>query len=197
VLAIGNPYGVGQTVTLGIISATGRSQLGISLYEDFIQTDAAINPGNSGGALINARGELIGINTAIYSRSGGSQGIGFAIPADLATGVMKQIIEHGYVARGWLGIEAQDLTPALAESFGLTDTHGMLIAGVLRDGPADQAGIQPGDVVERIDGRKVDNARAAMTLIAQAGPGKKLLIEGMREGKAFRSNVVTGPRPEL
>ncbi len=153
-------------------------------------------PGNSGGALINARGELIGINTAIYSRSGGSQGIGFAIPVDLATGVMKQIIEHGYVARGWLGIEAQDLTPALAESFGLADTHGMLIAGVLRDGPADLAGIQPGDVVERINGRKVDNARAAMTLIAQAGPGTELQIEGVREGKAFRGTVVTGPRPE-
>jgi len=196
VLAIGNPYGVGQTVTLGIISATGRSQLGISLYEDFIQTDAAINPGNSGGALINARGELIGINTAIYSRSGGSQGIGFAIPVDLATGVMKQIIERGYVARGWLGIEAQDLTPALAESFGLEDTHGMLIAGVLRDGPADLAGIQPGDVVEHINGKQVDNARAAMTLIAQTGPGKELLIEGVREGKPFRSAVVTGPRPE-
>ena len=195
-LAIGNPFGVGQTVTLGIISATGRSQLGISLYEDFIQTDAAINPGNSGGALINARGEMIGINTAIYSRSGGSQGIGFAIPVDLATSVMKQIIEQGYVARGWLGIEAQDLTPALAESFGLADTNGMLIAGVLRDGPADLAGIQPGDVVERINGRKVDNARAAMTLIAQAGPGKELLIEGMREGKPFRGKVVTGPRPE-
>ena len=196
VLAIGNPYGVGQTVTLGIISATGRSQLGISLYEDFIQTDAAINPGNSGGALINARGEMIGINTAIYSRSGGSQGIGFAIPVDLATSVMKQIIEQGYVARGWLGIEAQDLTPALAESFGLADTNGMLIAGVLRDGPADLAGIQPGDVVERINGRKVDNARAAMTLIAQAGPGKELLIEGVRGGEPFSSTVVTGPRPE-
>ena len=196
VLAIGNPYGVGQTVTLGIISATGRSQLGISVYEDFIQTDAAINPGNSGGALINARGELIGINTAIYSRSGGSQGIGFAIPVEMATGVMKQIIEQGYVARGWLGIEAQDLTPALAESFGVKDTRGMLIAGVLRDGPADAAGVQPGDVVERIDGKPVDNARAAMTLIAQAGPGRELLIEGIREGAPLRITAVTGRRPD-
>jgi serine protease DegS len=196
VLAIGNPYGVGQTVTQGIISATGRNQLGISLYEDFIQTDAAINPGNSGGALINARGELIGINTAIYSRSGGSQGIGFAIPVELATSVMKQIIEQGFVARGWLGIEAQDLTPALAESFGLKDTHGMLIAGVLRDGPADRADIQPGDVVMVINGQRVENARTAMTLIAQAGPGKELLIEGVRDGAPFRNSVTTGKRPD-
>ncbi|MGD2075069.1 MAG: trypsin-like peptidase domain-containing protein [Gammaproteobacteria bacterium] len=195
VLAIGNPYGVGQTVTQGIISATGRNHLGISLYEDFIQTDAAINPGNSGGALINAHGELIGINTAIYSRSGGSQGIGFAIPVDLATSVMKQIIEHGHVARGWLGIEAQDLTPALAESFGLSDTRGMLVAGVLRDGPADKAGIEPGDVVVQINGKPVDNARAAMTLIAQAGPGKELMIEGIRDARPFRGSVVTGSRP--
>jgi serine protease DegS len=195
VLAIGNPYGVGQTVTLGIVSATGRNQLGISVYEDFIQTDAAINPGNSGGALINAHGELIGINTAIYSRSGGSQGIGFAIPVHLATGVMKQIIEHGYVERGWLGIEAQDLTPALAESFGLSDTKGMLVAGVLRDGPADKASIQPGDVVVKINGERVENARIAMTLIAEAGPGEELLIEGVREGEPFRGRVVTGPRP--
>jgi serine protease DegS len=196
VLAIGNPYGVGQTVTLGIISATGRSQLGISVYEDFIQTDAAINPGNSGGALVNARGELIGINTAIYSRSGGSQGIGFAIPVDLATGVMKQIIEQGHVARGWLGIEAQDLTPALAESFGLEDTRGMLIAGVLRNGPADSAGIEPGDVLLRINGRDIDSAHSAMTFIAQAGPGKELLIEGTRDGKAFRGIAVTTARPQ-
>ncbi|MEJ2577315.1 MAG: trypsin-like peptidase domain-containing protein [Gammaproteobacteria bacterium] len=196
VLAIGNPYGVGQTVTLGIISATGRNQLGISLYEDFIQTDAAINPGNSGGALVNAHGELIGINTAIYSRSGGSQGIGFAIPVDLATGVMKQIIEHGYVARGWLGIEAQDLTPALAESFGLGDSRGMLVAGVLRDGPADKAGIEPGDVMLEIDGHRVDNARTAMNLIAQAGPGKPLTVELVRGGERVDSRVVTGPRPQ-
>ncbi len=132
-LAIGNPFGVGQTVTLGIISATGRDQLGITAYEEFIQTDAAINPGNSGGALINAEGELIGINSAIFSRSGGSQGIGFTIPISLAKGVMKQIIEQGHVVRGWLGIEAQDLTPQLAETFGANTTNGVLIAGVLSD----------------------------------------------------------------
>jgi serine protease DegS len=195
-LAIGNPFGVGQTVTMGIISATGRNQLGINRYEDFIQTDAAINPGNSGGALINAYGELIGINSAIYSRSGGSQGIGFAIPASLAADVMKQIIERGHVERGWLGIEAQDLTPELAESFGITGVRGMLVAGVLREGPADKAGIQPGDVVERINGTEVTNARTAMSLIAQSGPGTELTIEGTRQGKPFRSSVLTSRRPE-
>jgi len=195
-LAIGNPFGVGQTVTLGIISAVGRSHLGINRYEDFVQTDAAINPGNSGGALINAYGELIGINTAIYSRSGGSQGIGFAIPTHLAANVMKQIIEQGHVERGWLGIEAQDLTPQLAESFQLKDTRGMLIAGVLRGGPADRAGIEPGDVVESIDGRSVDSARSAMSRIAQAGPGVELKIEGVRDGGRLSVTVTTGQRPE-
>ena len=195
-LAIGNPFGVGQTVTLGIVSATGRSQLGINRYEDFIQTDAAINPGNSGGALINAYGELIGINTAIYSRSGGSQGIGFAIPSSLAANVMEQIIEQGHVQRGWLGIEAQDLTPELAESFRLEDTHGMLIAGVLRGGPADVAGIEPGDVIESIDGQQIDNARAAMSQIAQSGPDARLKIRGIRAGKRFETTAVTGRRPE-
>ena len=195
-LAIGNPYGVGQTVTLGIISATGRNQLGINRYEDFIQTDAAINPGNSGGALVNAYGELIGINTAIYSRSGGSQGIGFAIPANIVSNVMKQIIEQGHVQRGWLGIEAQDLTPELANSFKLTDIQGMLIAGVLRGGPADQAGILPGDVLVSIEGKAVENARSAMSQIAQSGPGSKIRLEGIRDGRPFRTTAVTGRRPE-
>ncbi len=194
-LAIGNPFGVGQTVTLGIISATGRTHLGINRYEDFIQTDAAINPGNSGGALINAYGELIGINTAIYSQSGGSQGIGFAIPTHLASNVMKQIIENGHVERGWLGIEAQDLTPQLAQSFNLEGTRGMLIAGVLRGGPADQAGIRPGDVIERLDGRPVENARAAMSQIAQSAPGTTLKLEGRRDGKPLAMSVTTGRRP--
>jgi serine protease DegS len=195
-LAIGNPFGVGQTVTLGIISATGRTHLGINRYEDFIQTDAAINPGNSGGALINAWGELIGINTAIYSQSGGSQGIGFAIPSSLAANVMKQIIESGHVERGWLGIEAQDLTPELAESFGLDNIRGMLIAGVLRGGPADQAGVEPGDVVERVDGQVVENARAAMSQIARSAPGTRLKLEGVRDGRPLAVEVITGRRPE-
>lgn len=196
-LAIGDPFGVGQTVTLGIISATGRSQLGINRYEDFIQTDAAINPGNSGGALINAWGELIGINTAIYSRSGGSQGIGFAIPVSLAKNVMQQIIEQGHVERGWLGIEAQDITPQLAESFGLEGTHGMLIAGVLRGGPADNASIKPGDVIEKINGKDVENARSAMAFIAQLGPNEELVIQGSREGNSFTLKATTGRRPAV
>ncbi|NOY62605.1 MAG: trypsin-like serine protease, partial [Gammaproteobacteria bacterium] len=166
VLAIGNPFGVGQTVTQGIISATGRNQLGISTFENFVQTDAAINPGNSGGALVNAYGELIGINTAIFSRSGGSQGIGFAIPMSIAINTMQQIIEYGHAVRGWLGIEAQTLEPALAESFGLGNIAGVVVAGVLRNGPADQAGLEPGDVITHINKQPVSRAKEAMGLIA-------------------------------
>ena len=196
VLAIGNPFGVGQTVTQGIVSATGRNQLGISTYENFIQTDAAINPGNSGGALINAHGELIGINTAIFSRSGGSQGIGFAIPESLARDVMKQIIENGEVVRGWLGIEAQDLTPQLAESFELTDTDGVLIAGVLRGGPADRAGVEPGDVLVGLNGEPVADSRQAMNLIAASRPGSRLRIEALRSGQRVELQAVIGRRPQ-
>ena len=196
-LAIGNPYGVGQTVTLGIISATGRNQLGINRFEDYIQTDAAINPGNSGGALINAYGELIGINTAIYSRSGGSQGIGFAIPAYLARDVMKQLIEQGHVVRGWIGIEAQDLTPELAESFGMKNTSGMLIAGVLRGGQADIAGLEPGDVILSINGQKVISSRSAMNTIAQSGPDAELVFRGYRDGKPITLKAKTALRPDV
>lgn len=195
VLAIGNPFGVGQTVTQGIVSATGRNQLGISAFENFIQTDAAINPGNSGGALVNAHGELVGINTAIFSKSGGSQGIGFAIPESLAKGVMKQIIEHGQVVRGWLGIEAQNLTPALAESFGLQEARGVLISGVLRGGPADQAGLQPGDIVTALNGSPVNDARDSMNRIAELRPGSKLHVGGLRNGAAFEADAVIGQRP--
>ena len=195
VFAIGNPFGVGQTVTQGIVSATGRYKLGISTFENFIQTDAAINPGNSGGALINAHGELIGINTAIFSQSGGSQGIGFAIPESLAKDVMKQIIERGRVVRGWLGIEAQDLTPALAQSFGLEHTNGMLIAGIVRGGPADQAGLNPGDLVTAVDGKAVVDAHEAMERIARSMPGTKLEVEGLREGRSFHTQVEIIQRP--
>ena len=152
VLAIGNPFGVGQTVTMGIVSALNRSHLGINTFENFIQTDAAINPGNSGGALVDAAGNLIGVNTAIYSRTGGSMGIGFAIPTSTAKQVMEQIIKHGSVTRGWVGIEVQDITPELAESFGLKSTDGALISGVLRGGPADRGGIKAGDILLEVEG---------------------------------------------
>ena len=194
-LAIGNPFGVGQTVTFGIISATGRDQLGITAYDEFIQTDAAINPGNSGGALINTQGELIGINSAIYSRSGGSQGIGFAIPISVAKNVMTQIIEQGHVVRGWLGIEAQNITPQLAESFGLETTKGVLISGILRDGPADDAGLLPGDVVVSINGKTVDDANDAMRNISAQTPNSVIELSGIRQGKPFslRARVIERP----
>ncbi|HKK14614.1 MAG TPA: Do family serine endopeptidase [Gammaproteobacteria bacterium] len=195
VLAIGDPFGVGQTVTQGIVSATGRNRLGINTYEDFIQTDAAINPGNSGGALVNARGELVGINTAIFTRSGGNQGIGFAIPVSLAQGVMKQIIEHGQVIRGWLGVEAQSLTPALARSFGLDSTAGILIAGVLKGGPADQAGLQAGDVITAVEGKPVDNPRDALDTIAQLKPGSTVALTGVRGGQPFHARARVAKRP--
>ncbi|MEJ2644399.1 MAG: Do family serine endopeptidase [Gammaproteobacteria bacterium] len=195
VLAIGNPFGVGQTVTQGIVSATGRNRLGINTFEDFIQTDAAINPGNSGGALVNANGELVGINTAIFTQSGGSEGIGFAIPVSLAQGVMKQIIEHGHVIRGWLGIEAQDLTPALAQSFGLDTTEGVLIAGVLPNGPADNAGLLPGDVITAIDGKPVNNARSALQRISRIPPGTRIELQGKRRGARFKLRAQVTERP--
>lgn len=195
VLAIGNPFGVGQTVTQGIVSAMGRSELGITLFEDFIQTDAAINPGNSGGALINAHGELIGINTVIFSRSGGSHGIGFAIPVDLAREVMHEIIEKGYVARGWLGIEVQALNQALVESFGLEDNRGVLIAGILQRGPAYRAGLQPGDVIVGLEGQRVDSARQALNIIARKRPGEPISIEARRKGESLYFETQVDQRP--
>ena len=195
VLAIGNPFGVGQTVTQGIISATGRSHLGINAFENFIQTDAAINPGNSGGALVNAHGELIGINTAIFSQSGGSLGIGFAIPIDLAEGIMQQLITSGHVVRGWLGIQGQNVTDRLAEAFGLHSAEGILVTGVLEGGPASQAGIRPGDVITRVNDISPRNAEELMTTIANHPPGSELQIGGWRGSKAFSMAVVSGQRP--
>lgn len=194
-LAIGNPFGVGQTVTMGIISATGRNQLGLNTYEDFIQTDAAINPGNSGGALVDAHGNLVGINTAIFSRSGGSQGIGFAIPVKLALEVMRAIIENGQVIRGWLGIEVQPLTPELAESFGLEGRPGIVVAGIYRDGPAQKAGLQPGDLILNIDGQPAGDGRRSMNQVAQAKPGEKIRIEIMRNGEPMELTAEIGVRP--
>ena len=194
-LAIGNPFGVGQTVTMGIISATGRNQLGLNSYEDFIQTDAAINPGNSGGALVDANGNLTGINTAIFSKSGGSQGIGFAIPVKLAMEVMKSIIEHGQVIRGWLGIEVQPLTKELAESFGLTRRPGIVVAGIFRDGPAQKAGLQLGDVILSIDGAPAGDGRKSMNQVARIKPTDKVAIQVMRNGKEIKLSAEIGLRP--
>ncbi|GGK80658.1 S1C family serine protease [Amphritea balenae] len=194
-LAIGNPFGVGQTVTMGIISATGRNQLGLNTYEDFIQTDAAINPGNSGGALINAAGNLIGINTAIFSKSGGSQGIGFAIPSDQAKQVMQDLIDHGRVIRGWVGVEAQEITPELAESFGLKDTRGLIIAGVFRNGPAHKGGVLPGDILLEIGGEKVVNSYNSMYSVARMLPGTILPIKVWRNGEQVELEITVTERP--
>jgi Do/DeqQ family serine protease len=196
VLAIGNPFGVGQTVTSGIVSALGRTHLGINTFENFIQTDAAINPGNSGGALVDSNGHLVGINTAIYSQSGGSMGIGFAIPVSLAKSVMEQIIKTGTVTRGWIGVEVQDLTPELAESFGVPAGRGALIAGVMRGGPADRAGIRPGDVLLEVGGRPVRDAQVMLDLIAALTPGEAAHFGLSREGKRQEVPVVIGTRPK-
>jgi serine protease DegS len=196
-LAIGNPFGVGQTVTMGIISATGRNQLGLNTYEDFIQTDAAINRGNSGGALVDVGGNLIGINTAIISESGGSQGIGFAIPVKLALEVMKSIIEHGQVIRGWLGVEVQSLTQELAESFGQEGRPGIVVAGVYRDGPAARAGLQPGDLILSIDGVQSADGRSSMNQVARARPGEKIDIDILRNGKPLTLTAEVGMRPPV
>jgi len=195
VLAIGNPFGVGQTVTMGIVSGLNRSHLGINTFENFIQTDAAINPGNSGGALVDTEGRLVGINTAIFSRSGGNQGIGFAIPVSLAKQVMQQIIAHGSVTRGWVGIEVQDITPEVADSFNLASSAGALITGVLRGGPADRAGIRPGDVLVAVNGKPVADSASLLNLIAALPPGQTATLGLLRRQKAMQLTVNVGRRP--
>ncbi|HTT40161.1 MAG TPA: Do family serine endopeptidase [Burkholderiales bacterium] len=195
VLAIGNPFGVGQTVTQGIVSALGRTHLGISTFENFIQTDAAINPGNSGGALVDSGGNLIGINTAIYSQSGGSMGIGFAIPGNLAHHVMEQIVASGSVTRGWIGVEVQDITPELAESFKLPSTKGVLIAGVVRGGPADRSGVRPGDVLTEVDGAAVADSSVMLNLVAEAAPGKTATLKVVRNNTEVSMKLTVGKRP--
>ncbi|MFC4160084.1 Do family serine endopeptidase [Chitinimonas lacunae] len=197
VLAIGNPFGVGQTVTMGIVSALGRTGFGINTFESFIQTDAAINPGNSGGALVDAQGNLVGINSAIYSRTGGSMGIGFAIPASIVKQVMEQIIREGSVTRGWVGIEAQDLTPELAASFKLDHPEGALIGGVVRGGPADKAGIKPGDVLISIDGKPIPDSAAMLNVIAGLTPGQLTETRVLRNGKQQSFKVKIGKRPRF
>ena len=196
VLAIGNPFGVGQTVTMGIISALGRTHLGINTFENFIQTDAAINPGNSGGALVDASGNLIGINTAIVSRTGGSLGIGFAITASVAKQVMEQIIQTGGVTRGWIGVEVQDLTPELAESFKRPNTRGALIAGVLKGGPADRAGVKPGDIIVEVEGSPVADSSDMLNLIAALLPGEAATIKVERNQAEKSINIKVGKRPK-
>jgi serine protease DegQ len=195
VLAVGNPFGVGQTVTAGIVSALGRTQLGINTFENFIQTDAAINPGNSGGALVDANGNLVGVNSAIYSRTGGSQGIGFAIPVSIARQVMEQIIQSGSVTRGWVGIEVQDLSPELAESFNLNTVEGALIAGVLKGGPADVGGIRPGDILLAINNKKVTNSASLLNLIAALKPGVQAQLTVSRKQQSQVLKVQVGRRP--
>jgi serine protease DegQ len=196
VLAIGNPFGVGQTVTSGIISALGRTGLGINTFENFIQTDAAINPGNSGGALVDASGNLIGINTAIFSRSGGSMGIGFAIPVSTAKMVLEQIVKSGSVTRGWIGVEVQELTPPVADSFKLGSTRGALIAGVLRGGPADKAGVKPGDVLLEIEGKPVSDPAAMLNVVAALSPGSSANVKLKRHGQDVNASVTVGRRPK-
>ncbi len=195
-LAIGNPFGVGQTVTMGIVSATGRNKIGINTFEDYIQTDAAINPGNSGGALVNALGELIGINTAIFSKSGGSQGIGFAVPSNTTLSVLTDIITHGRVIRGWLGIEAKDVNRQIASSLNLDSLRGILVSSVYRRSPAFESGVRPGDIIYRIGDHQVDTADEALRLISRMEPGEKLLIQGQRNNEEFHTLAEVIERPD-
>ncbi len=195
VLAIGHPFGVGQTVTQGIISALNRRDLGISTFENFIQTDAAINPGNSGGALVDLAGRLIGINTAIYSQTGGNIGIGFAIPMPVALPVVRALLEQGKVVRGWLGVQLQPLTPELIELFAVPEGRGVLVSAVLAGSPAAEAGLQPGDVLLAINGTRLGSVRETLDAVAALAPGSRATLEVWRQGKRQRLTVIIGERP--
>jgi serine protease DegQ len=195
VLAIGNPFDVGQTVTMGIVSALGRSNLGINMFENFIQTDAAINQGNSGGALVDSTGHLVGINSAIFSRTGGSIGIGFAIPASLVKQVMNDLIRSGRVMRGYFGVEPEDITPEAAELLKLTRTDGVVLKGVQRASPAGKAGLEPGDVILAINGQKVASSRGMLNQIAQLPPGSNANVRILRSGREVDVPVTVGERP--
>ncbi|MFO0768034.1 MAG: DegQ family serine endoprotease [Nitrospiraceae bacterium] len=196
VLAVGNPFGLTQTVTLGIVSALGRAA-GIAEYEDFIQTDAAINPGNSGGALVNVRGELVGINTAIYSQSGGNMGIGFAVPSNMAHSIMDQLVQHGKVVRGWLGVSIQELTPELSSQFGVPkDTKGVLVSDVMDDSPAKKAGLERGDVILEFDGKAMDSPAHLRNSVAQTPVGKRVAIKMIREKKSKSIELVIAEQPK-
>jgi serine protease DegQ len=196
VLAIGNPFGVGQTVTGGIVSALGRNQLGINTFENFIQTDAAINPGNSGGALVDTNGNLLGINTAIYSRSGGSMGIGFAIPVATAKLVLEGIVKDGQVTRGWIGVEPNELSPELAETFGVKASEGVIITGVLQNGPAAQAGIRPGDVITGVAGKPIQSVSELLSSVAALKPGVASKFSLLRRDEKIELDVSPGVRPK-
>jgi len=189
VIAVGNPFGLSQTVTSGIVSAKGRADVGLADYEDFIQTDAAINPGNSGGALVNIMGELIGINTAIVSSTGGNQGVGFAIPSNMVKTVMESLIKKGKVVRGWLGVSIQPLTPDLAKELGIKSEKGVLVADVVEDGPAAKAGLQRGDVITKIDGKDVSDVSALKNLVASIPPGREAKVEFLRGGETKTAAV--------
>lgn len=195
VLAIGDPFAIGQTVTQGIISATGRTRVSLNTYENFIQTDAAINPGNSGGALINTEGEIVGINSNIFSSTGNFQGISFAIPIDLAHQVAEQIINNGYVVRGWLGAEGQELTPQILRSLELDSAHGILVTSIDKDGPGDKAGLKRGDIITRINQQYIFSTSDILNLIAEGKPGDEFLIEGIRQRQSFMTKAVLGQRP--
>lgn len=196
VLAIGNPFGVGQTVTMGIISALKRDHLGLNTFESFIQTDAAINPGNSGGALVDVNGNLIGINSAIYSPNGGSLGIGFAIPASTAKKTMEQIIQTGSVTRGWIGAAIQELTPELVDSFKLKETKGVLISEVIRNSPAERADIRTGDILLSIDGHPIESWSAMLETVSNLSPGNTVIVKLLRNGVATETQVKIGKRPK-
>ncbi len=197
VLAIGYPFAIGQSVTQGIISATGRTSVSQNTYENFIQTDAAVNPGNSGGALINTKGEIVGINSNIYSSTGNYQGISFSIPIDLAQQVASQIIENGYVVRGWLGVEGQELTQPVVDSVDLERVRGILITDVDKDGPGDLAGIKNGDIITRINQKSITGTNDILNLIAAGKPGDEFLIEGLRQRQSFTAKAILGQRPPI
>jgi serine protease DegS len=197
VLAIGYPFAIGQSVTQGIISATGRTSVSQNTYENFIQTDAAINPGNSGGALINTKGEIVGINSNIYSSTGNYQGISFSIPIDLAQQVADQIIQNGHVVRGWLGVEGQELTQPLLRSVDIKSLHGILISEVDQGGPGDLAGLKSGDIITRINQHDIINTNDILNMIADGKPGDKFLIEGIRASQSFTTEAVLGERPQM
>ncbi len=195
VIAIGNPFGLGNTITMGIISAVGRSNVGIADYEDFIQTDAAINPGNSGGALVNIRGELIGVNTAIFSTSGGYMGIGFAIPSDMANSIMQSILKHGKVIRGWLGVTIQNVTPELAKHFNITERQGALVTEVMEGTPAEKAGLKRGDVIIEYDGKVSESPNSLRNMVAATLPGEKISLIVVRDGKEETIMMTIGEMP--